>query len=76
MKGRKTVRPTTPEDLATIQTAIRGLKAIRSALRKIGARRAALYVQRGIKSVQGAERHAIGVLYRTEEQAKRQGQEG
>jgi len=55
-------RETTPEDLKTIQTAIKGLKAIRTALRKLGANRSASYVQRAIKSVQGAERHAIRIM--------------
>lgn len=55
----KKLRETTAEDLATIQTAVRGLKAIRTALRKRGAKRPAIYVQRAIKSVQGEERHAL-----------------
>lgn len=48
----------TPEDQSHIKYAIGDLKRIRDTLKKGGAKRAAAYVSRALKSVEGAARHA------------------
>ncbi len=52
------LRIVTPEDQSHIKHSIDDLKRIRDTLKKGGAKRAALYVSRALKSVEGAARHA------------------
>lgn len=51
-------------DVCDVQAAIKHLRDARRLLRQSGARRAADYVGRAIKSAEGAERHAAGVANR------------
>lgn len=46
------------ERLRTVEAAIADLRRIRAELRHVGASAAADYVQRAIKSAEGARRHA------------------
>lgn len=54
----RALRHITPEDQSRIKISIGLLKEIRDTLKKGGAKRAALYVSRALKSVEGAARHA------------------
>jgi carbohydrate-selective porin OprB len=46
-------------DVMEIRAAAGDLKAARSRLRKAGATKAARYLSRALKSIEGAERHAL-----------------
>lgn len=63
MAGRK-LREVTTQDLVELTRAIDDLKAARGRLRFVGAVRAGAYVQRALKSAEGALRHAERVLSR------------
>lgn len=53
------LRTTTEEDRGHIERAIAHLRAARADLRDAGCKAAANYVQRALKSAEGAERHAL-----------------
>ena len=53
------IRKGTFQDVETIQKQLVSLRRVRAELRRVGARNAAQYVARAIKSVEGAERHAL-----------------
>jgi hypothetical protein len=55
---RQITRPHPQTDVNNIRLAILDLKAVRDRLRFAGANKAADYVARALKSVEGAERHA------------------
>lgn len=59
---RQRNRPVTASDLAAIRSAVLDLKSARAALVRAGAHHAADAVRRALKAVEGAERHALGVL--------------
>lgn len=63
---KKRGRPVTPGDVQRIETALRHLQSARSYLRDAGANKAAEYVQRAIKSTQGACNNAQAHLPRQE----------
>lgn len=50
--------------ISDIENAIRYLRAARNILRHAGAKKAADYVARALKSAEGALRHAQGRMYR------------
>lgn len=50
--------------LVVVEQAAHDLRMIRAALREVSAHAAADYVQRALKSVEGAVRHANGLLIR------------
>lgn len=58
------VRKVTPEQLATLQRALIDLQAARNGLREAGAKKAAAYVQRALKSAEGAWNHAQRCYYK------------
>jgi hypothetical protein len=62
MKARQRGRPVEPMDLSRIETALRHLQNARSYLRDAGSHNAAAYVQRALKSVQGAYNNASAKL--------------
>lgn len=57
------LRIVTPEDRSHILHSIDDLKRIRDTLKKGGAKRAALYVSRALKSVEGAARRAKRAMF-------------
>lgn len=61
----KKIRDVSGDDIRRIDRAIDDLKLVRDELRIVGAKRAASYVARAIKSAEGAQRHANGVLSRS-----------
>lgn len=65
-KPTRTPRAVDGRDVELIRQAIGHLKHARRSLRTAGAKAAADYVAACIKSAQGAERHAQGVLSRRE----------
>lgn len=62
-------RPVSVDEVNNIVTASTYLRVARELLKKAGARNAAAAVQRAIKSADGAERHARGVLSRPRKEA-------
>jgi len=56
------LRQGTQQDVLTIRKQLVALRRVRGELRRLGARNAAQYVARAIKSVEGAERHALRCL--------------
>jgi len=54
-----TIRPVKADDLTEIRAAIAKLREARDLLAHAGAKRAAEYVRRALKSAEGAERHAL-----------------
>jgi len=59
------LRQGTWEDVLTIRQQLKALRRVRAELRRLGAKNAAQYVGRAIKSVEGAERHALRCCGRT-----------
>ena len=53
------LRTATAADLGKIQAAIKTLRTVRDELKSAGCRQSARYVARALKSVEGAERHAM-----------------
>jgi hypothetical protein len=66
MKARQRGRAVEPMDIHRIETALRQLMNARSYLRDAGSNNAANYVQRAIKSTQGALNNARAHLAREE----------
>lgn len=65
----RTLRTVTLDQVSQIEWGIFTLKQARSMLRKAGAKQAAKYVARSIKSAEGAQRHALRALREAERQA-------
>lgn len=60
------IRPTTKADLILIRAALHHLREARNLFREVGAKKAAAYVRRALKSGEGAERHAERARFRSE----------
>lgn len=69
-KARQRGRHVTDEDIQRIETAIRHLQDARLYLRNAGSNNAAAYVQRTLKSVQGALNNAHAHLMRQQREGE------
>jgi hypothetical protein len=67
------MRTASEADLAKIQTAIETLRAVRDELKSAGCRQSARYVAKALKSVEGANRHAMRAAFAASEAEPRTG---